>query len=107
MSTSTESYSIPKEAERVLHEGILQNPLISKYIHSDVKSDAHLVSFVGSSAPSLPINWRFAESISALKAYEALLVNALIKRKYGEQAPRMVINTYVEAADVTIYLVRG
>ncbi|KAL4747564.1 hypothetical protein BDW72DRAFT_196639 [Aspergillus terricola var. indicus] len=41
----------------------------------------------------IPINWRFAESISALKGLEALWLNALIKAKYGHAPVEVDINT--------------
>ncbi|ETN42476.1 uncharacterized protein HMPREF1541_01632 [Cyphellophora europaea CBS 101466] len=93
ITPSIEDYSVPEEAARVFHDGILQNPLIKAYLLSDYEADAKLIRFEGSASPSLPINWRFAESVSALKAYEALVVNALRKRKYGVEPAEVVVNT--------------
>lgn len=87
------TYSIPKETEKVFHEGILNNPLISSSLPDEFKECAKKVEFVGTEKPSIPINWRFAESISALKGYEAAMVNVLLKRKYGVEPQRAVINT--------------
>ncbi|XPS72553.1 hypothetical protein M3J09_004716 [Ascochyta lentis] len=51
------------------------------------------VRFEGTSKPSIPINWRFAESMSALKGLEAAMVNVLLQRKYGLEPQEAVINT--------------
>ena len=64
-------YSVPAEARRVLEEGILENPLIRRHLPRGAVKAAQHVAFDGSHEPSLPVNWRLAESISALKAYEA------------------------------------
>ena len=90
-----ETYSVPKEARKLFDEGILQNPLISKGLPPDAQKYGAKVKFGGSNAPSIPINWRFAESISALKALEATMLNALIVRKYGVEPQEIVINTFV------------
>jgi hypothetical protein len=42
---------------------------------------------------SIPINWRLAESISALKGLEAAMINVLLKRKYGLPPQEAVIDT--------------
>ena len=42
---------------------------------------------------SIPINWRFAESVGSLKGLEAILVNALLGRKYGLSPTAVKINT--------------
>ncbi|OAL38854.1 hypothetical protein AYO20_02060 [Fonsecaea nubica] len=86
-------YSVPTEAEKVFRTGILQNPLITPYLPEGWEALASTVSFEGSPSPSIPINWRFAESISALKAYEAVLVNAILKKKYNHDPVEVRINT--------------
>lgn len=86
-------YSVPVQAEQVFKKGILENPLIASNLPTDAAEAASKVSFTGSDLPSIPINWRFAESISALKAYEATLVNVLLKRKYGREPVPITINT--------------
>ena len=86
-------YSIPSETRKLLLDGILANPLIQKYLPAGTAEAADKVSFVGSDAPSLPVNWRFAESISALKGYEATLLNVLLKRKYGVDPVPVTIDT--------------
>ena len=94
IAESTPSYSVPSEAHQVFEQGILNNPLIKPYLPADAANLASKIHFTGSDAPSIPINWRFAESISALKAYEALLVNALLKQRYGQKDPvEIEINT--------------
>lgn len=84
------SYSVPKEAE-LLFQKILNDPLISKYLPSDVKRCAASVRFVGKSKPTLPVNWRIAESASALHALEASLLGVLLERKYQVPVPQVEI----------------
>lgn len=86
-------YSIPSETKKLLLEGILANPLIRKNLPAGTSEAANKVSFVGSDSPSLPVNWRFAESISALKGYEATILNVLLKEKYGIEPVPVTINT--------------
>lgn len=87
------SYSIPKKARQVFEDGLLNNSLISSTLPKEVKECAKSVRFEGSDKPSIPINWRFAESISALKGLEATMVNVLLKKKYGLPPQEAVINT--------------
>lgn len=96
-SNSLEGYSVPKEAQKLLDNGILKNPLIADTLPDGVAEAASTVRFEGSSKPSIPINWRFAESISALKGLEAALINVLLSRKYGLEAQEAVIDTYVSS----------
>lgn len=97
MAESKEShvihYSIPLETKNVFYKSILQNPLISKYLSPEFAEYAQLVQFEGSSNPSIPINWRLAESIASLKALEATAVNVLLKRKYNVSPQKVTINT--------------
>lgn len=88
-----EQYSIPQEAKKLFYEGILQNPLVSKNLPKEALQVAENVHFEGTNKPSIPINWRFAESIAAIKGLEATLTNILIKRKYGLEPQKAVINT--------------
>jgi hypothetical protein len=90
------TYSVPKQAESIFHQELLQNPLISKYLPSDIDKPASKVVFTGNDAPTLPVNWRFAESASALLALEAALVGSLLQNKYGVEAPEVVINRSVD-----------
>ncbi|KAK8060530.1 hypothetical protein PG996_010460 [Apiospora saccharicola] len=87
-------YSVPKEADSLFRAGVLGNPLIAKNLPAGAVDASRSIRFEGSDEPSLPVNWRFAESISALKAYEATVVNVLLQRKYGVERPaEIVINT--------------
>ncbi|KIK51480.1 hypothetical protein GYMLUDRAFT_50511 [Collybiopsis luxurians FD-317 M1] len=64
-----------------------------KGLPTELESLSKHVRFEGSSKPNIPINWRFAESISALKAFEATMLNSLITRKYKIEPADVVINT--------------
>jgi hypothetical protein len=90
---NVEQYSIPREAQKVLQEGIFNNPLVSTSLPPEFASYAKHIKFEGNSKPSIPINWRLAESISALKALEAIAVNALLQKKYGVSPKEPIINT--------------
>lgn len=92
-SSASSSYSVPAEAERVFKTGIIANPLIAKDLPLDVEKYAKLVKFVGNGKPNIPINWRFAESISALKALESIWINNLLVEKYKEEPKAVVIDT--------------
>jgi hypothetical protein len=88
-----DTYSVQEQAREVFLNGILNNPLVCKDLPPDVKKCSSSIRFEGAAKPSLPVNWRFAESISALKAFEATLLNVLLLRKYNVEPPRVVINT--------------
>src|SRR4051794_38324793 len=88
-----ETYSVPEQTRELLDEGILNNALISKCLPPEAVKYGGKVKYVGSNLPTLPINWRFAESIASLKGLEATLVNVLIARKYGIEPQEVVINT--------------
>lgn len=90
-----DNYSVPDEAAKVFKNGILKNPLIASHLPQDFESYAKPISFQGSASPMIPINWRFAESISALKGLEALFVNALLVKKYNLEPQNIVIDTLV------------
>lgn len=87
------TYSVPSEANRVLHDGILKNPLIQPYLPKGWDQYANKVVFEGSDAPSIPINWRFAESVASLKGYEAVIVNAILAERYGHAPVDIHIDT--------------
>jgi hypothetical protein len=87
------AYSVPKEAQNIFQNGILRNQLIASTLPKEIEECARAVRFEGTDKPSLPINWRFAESISALKGLEAAMVNVLLKRKYGMEPQQALINT--------------
>lgn len=87
------AYSKPLEAKLVFEKDILSNPLIAPSLPSEIHQAAPLITFTGHLTPSLPVNWRLAEAISALKALEATLVNLLLKRKYQTPYQNVTINT--------------
>lgn len=99
MST-TPAYSVPQESHALLHDGILSNPLHTPFLPPEIKDAAKSVEFVGSSDPSIPINWRFAESISAIKGFQAAMLNVLLKKKYGVGYQKVTINTYVACSSI-------
>jgi len=86
-------YSVPREARSVFQDGIVNNPLMASGLPSDAAELAAKVKFIGTDEPSLPINWRFAESVSAMKGLEALMVMALVKKKYGVEVKEAEIDT--------------
>ncbi|KAF1349427.1 hypothetical protein EJ07DRAFT_159778 [Lizonia empirigonia] len=67
-----------------------RSPRVSRLAEAAAK-----VRFEGTDKPSIPISWRFAESISALKGLEAAMTNVLLQRKYGLEPQEAVINTYL------------
>ena len=85
-------YSIPKESRRILEHEILEHPG-----HTDLPPTAKkyfdLIKFIGQDAPRMAINWRLAESISSLKGLEAVLINHLLKEKYGIDPLEVTIDT--------------
>ncbi|KAF5318590.1 hypothetical protein D9619_010993 [Psilocybe cf. subviscida] len=87
-----DTYSVPEEAAKVLFEGIINNPLHANS-PSEVKEAAKHIKYLGSSEPTLPINWRFAESIAAIKGFQGSMLNVLLKKKYGLSYQQIVINT--------------
>jgi hypothetical protein len=92
-TTNGTHYSVPEETSKVFKTGILCNPLITKDLPREAQVCAAPITFTGSDTPSLPINWRFAESVSALKALEATVVNILLGKKYGLPPQEVEINT--------------
>jgi hypothetical protein len=91
------AYSVPKEAEKLFREGIINNPLISKQLPAELDECSKTIKFVGTDKPSIPINWRFAESISSIKALEGATINLLLKKKYGLEPQEIIIDTYVSS----------
>ncbi|KAE8332299.1 CoA-transferase family III [Aspergillus sergii] len=85
-------YSVPRETRNVLHKEILQNHLHKDLPQEILDAVAH-IKFIGSHDPSIPINWRLAESIASLKGFEGAMLGVLLKRKYGVDYPDMVIDT--------------
>jgi hypothetical protein len=48
------SYSVPHEAEKVFHEGIFSNDLITQDLPKEVKETTRKVQFTGTDLPSIP-----------------------------------------------------
>ncbi|KAI9730902.1 MAG: hypothetical protein M1834_005620 [Cirrosporium novae-zelandiae] len=92
-STSPPPYSVPQEAASLFHDGILKNLLMANVLPPHLQELGKLVRFKGNALPSIPINWRLAESISALKALEATMVNWILERKYRREPVEVVIDT--------------
>jgi len=88
-----DTYSIQGEAQTVLWEGILLNPRHNSLPDDGIQDAARKITFSGSRLPSIPINWRFAESVSALKAFEGAMLNVLLHKKYGIPYQNIHINT--------------
>ena len=95
MSSTSSTYSVPRESKKLFIEGILENPLIKGLLPAELIDSAQLIRFEGNELPSIPVNWRWAESIAALKAFEATTLNYLLKRKYNIPPVEVTINTYV------------
>ena len=88
-----DGYSVPEETAKLFQQSILGNPLIAKDLPKEFASYAETIKFEGSSFPSIPINWRFDESISALKGLEGLYLNALLAKKYAMPPQEVVVDT--------------
>lgn len=89
---SADRYSVPSEAKHVFESGILRDPLMGT-LPKELEALSKHVRFEGSPQPLIPINWRFAESISAIKAFEASMLNHLLCQKYKIDPVEIVINT--------------
>lgn len=89
-----DTYSIPDQARQLFYDGILNNRRQTG-LPAEIDKCAAVVTFEGSPLPSIPINWRFAESMAALKAMEAAMINVLLGRKYNSDPLPAVINTFV------------
>lgn len=89
---STSTYSVPIQAEAVFQLGILENPLMA-HLPPRVRDLGKHIHFEGSARPKIMFNWRWAESVSALKALEATMLNYLVTRKYGIDPVEVTINT--------------
>jgi hypothetical protein len=60
---TSKEYSAQHEAENLLVNEIIRNPLM-KSLPAELEGLSKHVRYEGSSQPSIPINWRFAESIA-------------------------------------------
>ena len=100
-----DEYSIPQEAKQLLLQGIIDNPLHA-LAPDDIKAAASMIEYVGTHFPVIPINWRFAESISAIKGFQGAMLNVLLKEKYGLDFQKIVIDTYVhDTASTSLFLI--
>lgn len=86
-------YSVPAETRKILDQEILHNDL-HKDLPQGILDAAARIKFVGSVSPSVPINWRLAESVASLKGFEGAILSVLLKQKYGVEYPEIVIDTY-------------
>lgn len=93
MGSIKKQYSVPTEARKVLEEGIFQNPRLTSLLPAGTEEFASKITFTGNDAPSIPINWRFAESAAAMHALEACIVAQLVKQKYNVDLPGATINS--------------
>ena len=90
-----DGYSVPQEAGWIFREGVLQNALIAKYLPPETLQAAKKIRFIGSDRPSVPVNWRIAESVASVHALEAAVLGVLLAKKYGIEAPEAEIDTSV------------
>ncbi|KAF9057037.1 CoA-transferase family III domain-containing protein [Panaeolus papilionaceus] len=88
---ATPEYSIPNEAQALLINGIIHNPLL-RSLPAEVVDAAQFISFKGGKNPVVPINWRFAESISAIKGWQGAMINVLNKRRLGLEYQKVEID---------------
>jgi len=86
------NYSVPNESKKLLLDGLINNELHAS-APTEIKEAAKYIEYIGSSLPVVPVNWRFAESISAIKGFQAAMINVLLKRKYNLPYQKVVINT--------------
>ncbi|OQV06792.1 hypothetical protein CLAIMM_11316 isoform 2 [Cladophialophora immunda] len=86
-------YNVQEETLKVFETEILNNPRIRRFLPEECFNAAFPVTLKGSDVPSVPINWRQAESVSALKMLEAMLINVLVHRKYNLPIQAVTIDT--------------
>lgn len=91
-SVGEATYSVQSEARRLLDKELLNNSRIPN-LPKEIQEAARHISFTGNDQPSIPINWRFAESAAALKAFEACMLNVLRSKKYGVALEDVTIDT--------------
>jgi hypothetical protein len=85
-------YSVPLESQKVLVDGLVNNRLHTS-TPVELNDAASFIEFSGSDLPSIPVNWRFAESLAALKGFQGAMLNVLLKRKYKIDYQRITIST--------------
>ncbi|KAK1216289.1 hypothetical protein PQX77_021098 [Marasmius sp. AFHP31] len=89
---TTPPYSVPTQAAQLLKHGLIFNSL-HQSCPAEVQDTYKLIEFRGADLPSIPVNWRLAESIAAIKGFEASMLNVLLRRKLGIEPPKIVIDT--------------
>lgn len=92
MTDLSKTYSVPQELKKVLVDGILGHKRHSQ-LPKECADLANHVEYEESSLPSIPVNWKLAESVASLKGFEAVMINALLGRKYNQSPLKIVINT--------------
>ncbi|KAK7439810.1 hypothetical protein VKT23_017386 [Stygiomarasmius scandens] len=85
-------YSVPIESQKLL-ENELNNNKLHASAPPEIRDAYKYIEFQGTEFPSIPINWRFAESMSALRGFEGAMLNVLLKKKYGVPYQKIIINT--------------
>ncbi|KAF9007381.1 CAIB/BAIF family enzyme [Cyathus striatus] len=96
-------YSVQAESRSLLIDGIINNPLHASSLPDGIREAAKMVEYVGSLLPSIPINLRFAESISAIQGFQSAMLNVLLKKKYGMPYQNILINTLSDHAQHFIF----
>ncbi len=91
-SVGEQHYSVPRETTSLLEKEILSNPLLPS-LPQEIQQAGKRILYTGNDRPSIPINWRFAESAAAMKGFEASMLNVLRSRKYGVEMSEVEINT--------------
>ncbi|KAK1222563.1 hypothetical protein PQX77_014577 [Marasmius sp. AFHP31] len=86
------TYSVPKEASQLLKDGLVFNEL-HRSCPPEVQDVYRLVEYRGGDLPSIPINWRFAESIAAIKGFQACMLNVLLVKRFAIEPQKVVIDT--------------
>ena len=85
-------YSVPAQASQLLRDGLVFNEL-HQSCPLEVQDVYKLIEFRGGDTPSIPINWRLAESIATIKGFEACMLNVLLKRRFAIEPQKVVIDT--------------
>lgn len=89
---SSHGYSVLDECHKLLRTAILDHPETARLLPASAWVDVDKIEFKGSTSPSIPVNWRFAESIAVLKALESVMLNALLRVKYDIPPQEVVVN---------------
>lgn len=93
--SSIGTYSVQEEAKNIFWDGVLRNPLHKSTLPLGIEDAASHISFSGTRLPFIPANWRFTESVSALKAFQGSMLNVLLNKKYAIPYQKIDVNTCV------------